>query len=96
MIKNPLNITENLLRQIFNMKKVELLPAFLWLCDNCGTDQFERAIVCEFSKEELQELKEEWGIKESDTGHFLEGPKTVTCEFCQEEFETESFESDQC
>lgn len=78
------------------MNKVELLPAFIWTCENCGTDQFERAIVCEFSKEELAELKNEYGIEEGDEGHFLEGPKTVICEFCEEEFETESFESEQC
>lgn len=78
------------------MNKVELLPAFIWCCDSCGTDQFERAIVCEFSKEELDELKEEWGIEEYDTGHFLEGPREVTCNFCKETFETENLETDQC
>jgi ribosomal protein S27E len=77
------------------MRKIELRPAFVFTCDDCGTDQFEHAIVPEFSEEELQELLLEHGIDENETGLFLESPKTVKCDVCGAEFTTEDYDSEQ-
>lgn len=77
-------------------KKVEMRPAYQWTCDSCGRDQFESAIVADFSEEDRLEtakslgLVEEYAteIPEDLTGDFMTYPDSVKCNHCDSEFET--------
>lgn len=70
---------------------VEMHPAYVYDCSECGRENFVRAVVHEFSAEDLQELKEEQGVESCETGDFVTIPETVTCDHCDCEFETEYF-----
>jgi len=72
-------------------EKVEMRAAYEWTCPNCGRDNFERAVVAEFSQEERAEMVADHGIEEFDTGDFVSRPDEVTCQHCDSEFETEDF-----
>lgn len=74
--------------------KVELLPAFLWICDCCGADNFERAIAPEMSPEELADVKESLGVGEIEDGFLLASPDSVTCKSCGAVYETSEYGSD--
>lgn len=73
-------------------EKVELLPAMLWICPECGEDNFERMIRKEISKEEENEI-----LEDSDTfsSELYMYPLDVKCKNCNEEFEVEEFECDE-
>jgi len=75
-------------------ERVELVPAWLWTCDNCGRDNFERSVVAELSAEEMDELKQEHGVEEFHEGDFLSAPEQVCCKGCGEEFQTKEFRED--
>jgi len=69
--------------------KVEIRPAHVWTCDNCGQENFERCVVVELSPEEKAELEEnELGAQ---TGDWMTIPESVTCKSCNSEFETQDF-----
>ena len=73
------------------MEKVELRLAYEWTCDSCGRDNFLRSIRCDesrFTADELSELRQEHGVEPEDVGEFCLRPSTVTCRFCDAEFET--------
>ena len=70
------------------MKRVELLNAFKWSCEECGTRNYESAIHSE-DPEFIREVYEETGRHE---GSVLLAPETVTCSNCDAVFETESDE----
>lgn len=74
-------------------KKVVLRPAFEWTCPECGRDKFERGIVAEMSQEELQEMREDFGV-ETVPGDFMAMPEWVSCEYCQMNFDTLHFSED--
>lgn len=63
-------------------EKVELIPAFVWDCPECGQENFERAIVPEFSPEQMQEMRLERGIDPLEDGDFLVSPTNVECKHC--------------
>jgi DNA-directed RNA polymerase subunit M/transcription elongation factor TFIIS len=71
------------------MDTIELHEAFMWDCDNCGVENFERAVRPELTEEEIQELKDEVGIMDEEEGIFLMAPKTVTCSKCGTQYQTE-------
>lgn len=68
--------------------EIELHPAYVWNCDSCGRENFERGLVPEFSMEELEEIKEEYGIDPYEEGNFIVMPDLVQCKFCKEKFKT--------
>ena len=73
------------------MEKVELMPAHIWICPECGLDNFERTIVREMSKEDEYKLKLEHGLLdngEEQDGAYLFIPDEVTCTHCDETFPT--------
>lgn len=76
-------------------EEVELRPAFAWDCPECGREYFARAIVAEFSEEQMTELREDHGVEPWETGDFLVKPDTVTCTHCQVEFATRDFAAEQ-
>lgn len=69
-------------------KRVELEPAFAWLCPKCGTRNFETPVPAELNAEERQELQEDHGVSPSAISRFFLSPKTVLCMVCQHEFRT--------
>lgn len=73
-------------------EKAELLPAHVWTCNECGTDQFERCIVPELTDEDRADLMQQLGIEVWQEGTFLTHPTTVTCRNCQTVYETELFQ----
>lgn len=79
------------------MKPVELQQAFLWTCDNCGQDNFERAIACEISKEDAEELATRYETEEQMwlDGGWVTRPETVQCGHCGEVYETTEWNAPQ-
>lgn len=43
-------------------QKVRIWTAYQWTCDDCGRDNFERAITCELTPDERKDLAEEHGL----------------------------------
>jgi rubrerythrin len=73
------------------MASVELHPAFLWTCDECGRDSFARAILVDpesldaADRERLDAiLGEGW-----DGAEALMAPAEVTCPYCGATYEAE-------
>jgi ribosomal protein L37AE/L43A len=69
-------------------KETELFQAFFWTCENCGRDQFERAIAVELNSEEMHELREDFGVESYTPGEFVRAPASVKCNHCGEQFQT--------
>lgn len=69
--------------------EVELREAFEWTCDDCGVDQFERAIpvardsLDDDAKEAFDSL-----MDGADGVHALRAPNVVTCKNCGKAFRT--------
>lgn len=74
--------------------RVELLPAFLWICPDCGRDNFERSIIIEFSPEEMKSLRDDHGIESWQTSDFITTPTEVACAGCDKHFSAHAFGSD--
>jgi len=53
------------------MDTVELLPAFRWICDECGLENFEGCMRPEMSEEDERALKVQAGIDPDKEGEFL-------------------------
>jgi hypothetical protein len=70
-------------------KQAMLHPAFVWDCDECGTENFVRTVRADLSAEELAEMKEDYDVEPWEEGEFLTAPKHVSCKQCGHEFETE-------
>ena len=77
------------------VSRVELIPALLWICPECGAENFERTIVAELSDEQLKEMRDEHGIEPWEEGHFLTNPEHVNCKDCQKEFGTINYGDDE-
>lgn len=67
------------------IKSVELRTAYAFDCEECGTENFVRATVHEFSPEETEELRDEHGV-EGVTGDFVTVPPILRCSNCGTEF----------
>lgn len=73
---------------------IELKPAFMWDCEECGRENFARAIVPEMSEAERQELRDEHGIEPDELGEMLVMPEFVTCTSCGTEFQSKHWGED--
>ena len=73
---------------------VEMKVAYVWDCESCGAENFERAVVYEFSPEEKAECAGESGDVPT-TGHWMSHPTEVVCRQCHRKFHAQSFGSDQ-
>lgn len=76
-------------------ERVELRPAFVWDCPECGREHFARAVVPEMSPEREAEMRNEYGIESWVEGDFLLAPDRVTCPHCEIEFETKDWHDDE-
>ena len=76
------------------MEKVEMNPAFMWDCPECGRENFARAIVPELSDEERMEMCQDYGIDPWDEGNWMTMPEKVTCHACRKEFEAVHYGDD--
>lgn len=70
------------------LAKVELRPAFVWYCDECGYENFDNGLIAEMSDAEKEELKEDGDIPEGQDGEWVMMPNTVTCKECGTEYES--------
>jgi hypothetical protein len=70
-------------------EKIELIPASMWDCPECGKENFERMIRIEKSHEDMENMKEAFGIPQEEDGEFLMRPLHVVCGSCDNEFDVE-------
>ncbi len=74
------------------MKKVELLPAMFFYCEECARENYIRATLVPMKFEDVLRHAEASGVDPD----LLKGvmtvraPKVLKCQFCQEEFEPET------
>lgn len=76
-------------------EKVELLPAFRWICPECGGDHFERGVETPLNEEEIAELKAMYEVEGDLNGCFFSAPDQVTCPDCGQEYETVNYGDDE-
>jgi len=69
-------------------KQAEMHPAYAWDCDDCGAENFNRAIVPEMSDDDLKELRDDHGVQPWEAGQFMMMPTEVTCAKCGATFAT--------
>jgi hypothetical protein len=77
-------------------RRVELIQAFAWTCEDCGRDNFARAVAVEGAdaKELQQQMRDDLGLMDFEPipdgwgGELLMAPKRVMCATCGAEFET--------
>ena len=86
MNTDPVPVPANPRSRGGRMPTVELLPAFRWICPECGRDQYEDAIRAELTAEDRADMGAE------DAGELLAAPEVVRCRQCALEFETENDE----
>jgi hypothetical protein len=77
-------------------RTVELVQAFLWTCEECGRDNFERAITLESESIDPDDLPEaagtdpetvrEW-LQSGGEGAWVTAPSHVRCQHCGAEFD---------
>lgn len=72
-----------------NQYNVELIPALVWDCPECGIENFVRTSVPEMSKEDKEEYYNDLDV---DAGNFvIMVPNTVTCPDCKSIFDATYF-----
>lgn len=71
---------------------VELRPAYVWDCPECGKEVFERGLVPEMAEDDRQAVREEMGVQPWEEGCIMAMPETVRCPHCGAEFPTLHFE----
>jgi len=83
------------------LRTVELVQAFLWTCDDCGRDNFERAVLldpesvegseaAEFTDSAVAEVGEAADVLGIQVGgDWVMAPSHVRCTHCGAEFDTE-------
>jgi hypothetical protein len=70
------------------MKKVDVIQEWVWYCPECKSRNCTEPEVAELSAYEKQELWEDHGLMNCQTGDFILPPPFVTCCECNETFET--------
>lgn len=72
--------------------RVELIPAHVWTCPECGTDQFERCVAVDMDQDGMEQIREDFGIEPGQDGVFLVAPREVTCDGCGKSYEAVGFQ----
>lgn len=79
------------------LNKIQLHPAYSWDCDQCGGENFERAMIRECTPEEAAQAADESGVSIDDPTAVFEMvafPLDVTCKHCGAEYEAEFNQDD--
>jgi len=63
---------------------VELSPAYMWDCPNCGRENFQRSITLAMSDEDRLHM----GLGPEESGCWQSYPDTVICRFCEQQYKT--------
>lgn len=71
----------------YPMETVELIPAHLWTCPNCGRERFERCVVLERPGKEVVDVMNDAGLNPLET-LILSDPGTVECPDCELTYNT--------
>jgi hypothetical protein len=71
------------------MTEVELHPAFVWDCDECGSQNFERAIIPPFATVEEEEIARDILDVAVGEGFPVMAPMQVLCRVCGADFKTD-------
>lgn len=68
------------------MRRIDLRYAFEWTCDECGRDNYARAVPVSLSPEEMDALSSIEGddVREDE---LFTSPDTVTCIHCKVTFQ---------
>lgn len=66
------------------LKTIELHQAFMWTCDNCGSEHLARAIRLGPKEAEARGLDP--GLAKD--GCWLVAPKEVSCRYCGRKYQT--------
>jgi hypothetical protein len=59
----------------------ELRQAYAFDCDDCGTENFVRAVVVEMADDVRERMQEDLGV-DGVTGDWVTIPSSVTCACC--------------
>lgn len=62
---------------------VELFNGFFWDCEECGYENFERALVPEFEQDLIEAVKAAHNIPDETEHIMFCSPREVTCKTCQ-------------
>ena len=71
------------------METIELLPAFEWICEECGKNNYVSAIKSE-DPDLIKRFREHFDISEDKEAELLMQPTKVTCEHCSVSFDVEA------
>lgn len=71
------------------MIQIELHPAFVWDCDECGRQNFERAIIPPFQSKADEEYVRQILDITPEEGFPVMAPFNVSCRKCEARFETD-------
>ena len=66
---------------------VDVHPAWVWDCPECGIENFARSVVSGMTAEEEEIMRETHDLDDSETGFWQTAPLTVECFDCETEFE---------
>lgn len=70
---------------------VELSPAYMWDCPNCGRENFQRAITVAMTEEDRLEMD----LSIDEGGCWQSYPNIVICRFCEQQYETQHVTDDE-
>jgi ribosomal protein L37AE/L43A len=63
---------------------VELSPAYMWDCPNCGRENFQRSITVALTEEDRIHMN----LSSEEIGSWQSYPNFITCKFCKQSFKT--------
>lgn len=71
--------------------KAELHLAWMWDCDECGAENFERSFIPEMTEEHFEILMEDDEEEEIGLSRLQSFPSEVFCRGCGLRFETQIY-----
>jgi len=63
---------------------VELSPAYMWDCPNCGRENFQRSIMTAITAQDRIEM----GLEDNQGGCWQSYPNIVVCRHCDSKYTT--------
>jgi hypothetical protein len=67
-------------------RNAELHPAYVWDCEDCGSENFQRAIVRCMTEEEKEEIRQDAGLESAANIRCAGVPVNVICKACGSKF----------